>query len=181
MKFLLTLFMVVLTAATCIASEVKKVENVSIDKVQTTTGLQGQLSTFTDAEWYQFSAKNKKGLDKAVEYFYKLKNDSNAVLYVKGDVIVGATSAKYGNFGSIPKEGKQSQKGPLNSKVVGCDFQQGNLYCSVKLGGKRYYINGESSEADLSILNDNPGKKVKIVGSINGDTIKATSISLLKK
>jgi hypothetical protein len=180
MRFLIITLIVALTTAICIASEVKKIESPSIDKIQTTSGLKGQISFFDNSDWLQFSAKNQKSLDKAAEYFYKIKNDPKAVLYVVDEMIVGATSPKYGKYGSIPQSGSQAQKKPLTAKVVGCDFQQGNLYCSVKVGGKSYYINGESSAADLTILNDNPGKKVKIVGSIDGDTIKADSLSLTK-
>ena len=105
MRILIALTIIVATfcASTfSYAGEIRKVTDFIVEKVQTLENNSGQI--YIDKEgWARFSVKSKKDLDKATKYFSKLDQDKKTVIFMNDDqVIIGATSVKYGNFGTPP-------------------------------------------------------------------------------
>lgn len=87
------------------AKNLIKITNFEIIKVQTTGGNSGQFTLIAKEwdGWATYSVKSKKDLDKADVYFSKLGLDKSAVIYLSDGVVVGVTSAKFGNFGTPPR------------------------------------------------------------------------------
>lgn len=163
------------------AEQVRKVTNITIEKVQTTGINSGQISISNEG-WALFRVKSKSELNKAVTYFSKLDQDSKAEVYLNGEDIVGVVSAKYGNFGTPPiaaSAGAKTYIGVLN----GCSMHQGSMNCGINVSGKDYYLDDSSTDSKLLeklYPKSAIGKKVKVSGLLDGETINAKSIQFIK-
>lgn len=185
LKITTVLSVMVLFAFTTIlhAEPLKKATGFVVEKVQTTSNTSGQISLDTEG-WLYFSTKTKKELDKATVYFGKLDQDKQAVIYFTGETIVGVTSPKYGNFGTppantAPKLASKTIVGVLN----GCSMHQGIMNCGINVKGKIYSLDDASTDSKLmeklyekSVI----GKKVRVTGVLDDETINATQIQFVK-
>lgn len=176
--------MLLFTLTTILHAEpIKKATNFVVEKVQTTSNTSGQISLDTEG-WLHFNTKTKKELDKATVYFGKLDQDKQAVIYYSGQTIVGVSSSKYGNFGTppaiaTPKSTSKTIVGILN----GCSMHQGIMNCGINVNGKDYYLDDSSTDSKLMeklYSKSAIGKKVKVVGVLDGETIYATQIQFVK-
>ena len=173
------MMMAVCMANPLCADQVRKITNFSIEKVQTTSNNSGQISLDNEG-WLSFTTKSKKELDKAAIYFGKLDQDKQAIVYASGETIIGVNSPKFGTFGVPPATGSSKAfVGLLN----GCSIHQGSMNCGINLNGKDYYLDDTSTNTRLMeklYAKSAIGKKVKIVGILDGETINATQIKFVK-
>lgn len=126
MRKLILLIIIVSTfcAATfTYAGEVIKVTNFKIIKVQSGPSfVQFTLIAKEWDDWVEYPIKSKADANKALNYFSKLDLDKKAVIFIRDGVVIGATSSKFGNFGTPPSNKASSTSG---SKTYIVTFDKG--------------------------------------------------------
>lgn len=154
------------------AQEIRIIRD-QIDKVQELRGsTNGQIST-TTGEWITVNSNSEKERDKLLTFFSKVRASGEKIeIYMSGDILLGATSKKYGKIGKTSFD-KADENVSIIGYFKGCSFGQGAVECGIKVKGKTIYISDQSS-SNLVFKKINReewiGKKIKLTGAMKADS-----------